>query len=166
MTPSLSQTLRETITLRFVRGDANKAISEVTGVSLRQVQQMKRNWTHFGDVVPPRMSIGHRPRRLTKFHEDELLKYIEQRPHAYLDEMVWFLWDEFEIALNESTVSRALKRLQWNRKKMVRRSAQRNQALRNDWMHRLGGWTAEQLIFLDESAACERTGILFLINAF
>ncbi len=41
---------------------------------------------------------------------------------------------------------------------MVRQAAQRNQSLRNGWMQRLGGWTAEQLIFLDESAACERTG--------
>jgi transposase len=158
MTPPLSHTMRETITLRFVRGDANKVISEVTGVSLRQVQQMKRNWTHFGEVIAPQLTIGHRPRKLNGFHELELLKYLEQRPHAYIDEMCWFLWDEFEISVSEVTVGRALKRLGWNRKKVIKRSGQRNQALRDGWMHRLGGWTAEQLVFLDESAACERTG--------
>jgi transposase len=88
MLSSLGSTIRETIILRFVRGDINKVISEVIGVSLRQVQKMKLNWTHFGDVISSRMFIGHRFRRLTKFHEDELLKYIEQRLHAYLDEMV------------------------------------------------------------------------------
>lgn len=35
---------------------------------------------------------------------------------------------------------------------------QRNQDLRNSWFVRLAGWRADQLIFLDESAACERTG--------
>jgi transposase len=137
MSSSLDSTIRETIILRFVQDDINKVISEVIDVSLRQMQKMKLNWTHFDDVISSRMFIDHRSRRLTKFHENELLKYIEQRSHAYLDEMIWFLWDEFEISLDEFTVSRALKRLQWNRKKMIRRSAQRNQALRNDWMHRL-----------------------------
>jgi transposase len=40
---------------------------------------------------------------------------------------------------------------------MMRQTAQRNQPLRNDWMQRLSEWIAEQLIFLDESVACERT---------
>ncbi len=59
--------------------------------------------------------------------------------------------------MNDSIVNRALKRLSWNRKKMMRQTAQRNQQLRNDWMQRLSEWIAEQLIFLNESAACERT---------
>lgn len=151
--------MKEIITLRFVRGDSNATIVRVTDVSIRQVQRMRVNWTHFGEVSSSQLNIGHRPRKLSPFHEVELLKYLEQRSHAYLDEMCWFLWDEFEISATDSTVSRALKRLGWNRKKMVRRSAQRNQQLRDGWMQRLGGWTAEQLIFLDESAACERTGL-------
>ena len=158
MPPPLSETLRETITLRFVRGDSNKTIASVTGVGIRQIQRMRRNWTHFGDVVLPQLSIGHRPRKLSQFHEIELLKYLEQRPHAYLDEMCWFIWDEFQISADETTVGRALKRLGWNRKKVIKQAAQRNQGLRDGWMQRLGEWTAEQLIFLDESAACERTG--------
>ena len=35
---------------------------------------------------------------------------------------------------------------------------QRNQAMRDRCSVRLSGWRADQLIFLDESAACERTG--------
>jgi transposase len=71
--------------------------------------------------------------------------------------MCWFVWDEFEISVNDSIVNKALKRLNWNKKKMMRQTAQRNQQLRNDWMQRLSEWIAEQLIFLDENAACERT---------
>ena len=36
-------------------------------------------------------------------------------------------------------------------------AAQRNPILRADWIRKLSGWTAEQLIFVDESAANERT---------
>jgi transposase len=101
--------------------------------------------------------IKHKSRKLNQFHEIELLKYLKQRSHAYLNEMCWFVWNEFEISVNDSIVNRALKRLNWNRKKMMRQTAQRNQQLRNDWMQRLNEWIAEQLIFLNESAACERT---------
>src|SRR5579859_20816 len=37
------------------------------------------------------------------------------------------------------------------------RAAQRDPELRDSWMHKLVDWTAEQLIFIDESAANERT---------
>jgi transposase len=100
--------------------------------------------------------IKHKSRKLNQFHEIELLKYLKQRSHAYLNEMCWFVWDEFEISVNDSIVNKALKRLSWNKKKMMRQTAQRNQQLRNDWMQRLSEWIAEQLIFLNESAACER----------
>jgi hypothetical protein len=38
------------------------------------------------------------------------------------------------------------------------RAAQQSPELRNLWMKSLTGWTADQLIFIDESAANERTG--------
>jgi len=41
---------------------------------------------------------------------------------------------------------------------MQKRAAQRNQELRNLWRAVLGTYSADQLVFLDESAANERTG--------
>src|SRR2546423_1410494 len=38
------------------------------------------------------------------------------------------------------------------------RAAQRNPELRADWIRRLAGYDAHQLIFVDESAANEQTG--------
>src|SRR2546421_12255701 len=38
------------------------------------------------------------------------------------------------------------------------RAVQRNPELRNDWICKLAGYTANQLIFVDELAANERTG--------
>lgn len=103
---------------------------------------------------------GGRPQALSSPVCEELLIYLDERPTAYLDEMRWFLFDSFNILVDESTISRALKRLCWNRKKCRRVAAQRNQDLCNYWMQRLAGWKAEQLVFLDESATCERTGEL------
>ena len=37
-------------------------------------------------------------------------------------------------------------------------ASQRNVFLRDSWFAALADWRADQLVFLDESAACERTG--------
>ena len=67
------------------------------------------------------------------------------------------MWNKFEIAENDSTVNRALKRLNWNKKKIIKQTIQRCQTFRNDWMIRFDDWIAKQLMFFDENAACERT---------
>lgn len=99
-----------------------------------------------------------RNRLISDLLQEELLIYLDQRPMAYLNEMAWFLYNEFEVTIDESTIWRCLQRLGWSRKNMRKIAQQRNQDLRNSWFVRLAGWRADQLIFLDESAACERTG--------
>lgn len=56
---------------------------------------------------------------MCQLHNQALLEYLKEWPTAYQDEMAWFLWDEFELTIDESTISRALKWLGWNRKKAV-----------------------------------------------
>lgn len=158
MVPPLSYDVRAAVHFHLERGDTNQFIQDATRLSMQQLQRMRSNWEYFGEVVAPKLLIGHRPRALSQYHEEQLLGYLEQRPTAYLDEMCWFLFDEFDISVSKSTVCRALQRLGWSRKHAKQIAAQQNQALRDDWMNRLGGWTADQLVFLDESAACERTG--------
>ena len=33
-----------------------------------------------------------------------------------MDEMVWFLWDEYDVMLTTAAVQRCLKRMNWTRK--------------------------------------------------
>ena len=87
MPPPLSDSLRTSIKVHFERKDSTEFIHKATGVNHRTLQRMRKNWTHYGDVVAPRFTVDHRPRKLTEHHEDELLKYLEERPTAYLDEM-------------------------------------------------------------------------------
>ncbi len=82
----LSPTLMETITPRCAGGDSNKTIVARTGFGIRQVQKMRFNYKHFEEVTPP-VKTGHQPRKLSPSHEHELLRYLEHRPHAELEEM-------------------------------------------------------------------------------
>ena len=93
---------------------------------------------------------------------------------AYCDEMAYFLFDEFYLRVDETTVLRALQPLGWSRKKYRKIARQRSEELRIRWLTvKLPQWRANQRIFLDESAACERTGKVsvrrlpaFLANVF
>lgn len=160
MVPPLSYELRAAIKLRFEQNDSVEAIATAAKVSNRQVRRMRTNWARYGEVTAPKSAIApHRPRKLSQYHELQLLEYVEQRPYACLDELCWFLFDEFNIPVDESTVSRALKRLAWDRKKAQKAPAEKFQSLRNEWSGKLSGWRVEQLVFIGESAAGGKTGI-------
>ncbi|KAK9388817.1 hypothetical protein V1515DRAFT_596116 [Lipomyces mesembrius] len=83
-----------------------------------------------------------------------------------------FIYDQFGVVVSASSISRTLKKNSWAKKKvrssstsnipiiigLGEKTAERSQALRDDWLLRLSDWTAEQLMFVDESAANEKTG--------
>lgn len=81
---------------------------------------MRQNWEQFGEVVKLQLAAGRSKKKMCQLHNQALLEYLEERPTAYQDEMAWFLWDEFDLTVDESTILRALKQLVWNRKKAVR----------------------------------------------
>jgi transposase len=72
--------------------------------------------------------------------------------------MKQFIFDEFGIIMHCSQIWRALDRAKWSRKVARRRALERNEELRGKWVGYCVQYTEEQLVFLDESAANERTG--------
>jgi len=69
-----------------------------------------------------------------------------------------FLYDEFDTQVSIATVHNILARARWSRKTVKAWAAQRSAPLRNAWIGIQKSWTADQLVFLDESALNERTG--------
>jgi transposase len=87
-----------------------------------------------------------------------LLDYLEEEPTAYYDEMQQELFDEFGIAIGHTQLHKYLKNAGWSRKAVKSRAVQRNEALCMAWQGFQQVWRPDQLVFLDESAANERTG--------
>ena len=157
MPPPLSETARAKVQYWFDCGKDNDFVFDRTDISRRQITRMRRYWRKYGEVTKPGGAHG-RPLLLQEEHQSTLLLYLEDRPTAYLDEMAWFLFDEYDIICSEMTVWRNLHRLGWSRKKGTKVAKERNERLRDDWALRLGDWDANQLIYIDESASNERTG--------
>ena len=101
---------RQDILDKLEAGAKNGVIISKTGVSARQIQKMRRNWKQYGKVAGPQLPPSC-PQKLNTLHQTKLLVYLGQQPTAYLDEICWFLYDEFDLVVSEATVSRALKKL-------------------------------------------------------
>ena len=87
---------------------------------------------------------------------EALKETLHAMPSMYIEEMVWFLWDEFDRMVSERSVRRWLAEQKYSKKLIQRRAKERNQALRDFWYLRLVEWKPDQLVFLDKSAANER----------
>jgi len=45
-----------------------------------------------------------------------LLRYLDTKSDIQRDEMIYFIWDTFDVMVSESAVSRFLRRMSWSRK--------------------------------------------------
>ncbi len=101
--PPLSHSIRQTVWFQLESGKGDGFIFERTGISARQMRQIRLNWKEFGEVVRPQMAAG-RPKNMSQVHNQARLEYLEKRPTAYQDEMAWSLWDKFSLVVDESTI--------------------------------------------------------------
>lgn len=90
--------------------------------------------------------------------EQAIKLLLDERPWFYQDEIAEFLLKAFDIEVNQSIIARALQRINITRKRLRVEAAQRNAELRTQWQYDLQFFTAEQLVFVDESGSDDRTG--------
>ncbi len=107
-----------------------------------------------------------RSKILSEYHAQKLLDFLSQRLIIYQNDMIWFLYNEFDIVISQSMISRMLKQARYSRKIAQRVAAERDEKLRNEWKWWLMSWTSDQLVFLDESVACKRTDKLNFLLYF
>lgn len=86
-----------------------------------------------------------------------LREHLLEKPELYLDEMVVFLWDEFEVLVMMATISRALAAIGWS--KTARRVPKgRNADLQDFYLHNLSEFRSYHLVYVDESGCDKRIG--------
>jgi hypothetical protein len=81
-----------------------------------------------------------------------------EQPDMYQDEMVVFLWDEFETLVTMFSVSRALASIGWSKKAARRITQERNADLRDLYLHNLSAFRSYHLVYIDESGCDKRVG--------
>lgn len=72
--------------------------------------------------------------------------------------MQQYLYDSFDVEISTNSIGDYLKRIKWSRKAVQAKAAERCEPLRIAWRGLQPQWDDDQLVFIDESAANERTG--------
>ena len=102
----------------------------------------------------------HGPRETLHIHEKFLLmETLLRKPSMYLDELAQLLQDLTGRVTSESTVSRALRKLPFTRKKLLRVALQRSEIIRERFRTSTRVYSREMFIFLVESGFDRRNGM-------
>jgi transposase len=92
-------------------------IAIATHCSKCTIRRHRRNMRVFGSTFGLPNQGGRNP-VLTKPMVAALVDHLLEKPELYLDEMAWFLFDEFSVTVSTSTISRALHQAGWSKKQV------------------------------------------------
>ena len=128
---------RRTIEVNISLEKPAKEIAQDVHVSCRSVQRFSQNLRVHGSIAPPKVVPQGRPRTITlemqevritspcratlsssRANQKSLLDYLSARPSLYIDEQVYYLWDTFDVQVDEQCIKRMLKRVKWSKKKV------------------------------------------------
>jgi transposase len=107
---------------------------------------------------PLPIRTGGQRRVITPEMDTAIHLLLNKFPWFYQDEIAQFLYEVYDIRVCRSSICYALARIKLTRKKLKVEAAQRNEELRVAWQYYMQTFSAEQLVFVDESGSDQRTG--------
>lgn len=160
MAPHLAQAQRSQLH-DMIQSDSLSVneIARVVNCSTRTVRNARANHRVFGSVTAPNNVRGGRHSAIPPHVLAALLDYLLSKPDLYLDEMVEFVWDQYEVAVSTAVIQRALKTYNWTKKKNKRVARERDSELRDACLYELSEYRSFQLVFVDESGCDTLAGI-------
>jgi transposase len=132
-------------------------MAEEADCSKPTIKNIRRNLRQFGSVHAPPTRVGRR-RTVTPLMLEVLCDHLLEKPGLYLDEMVVFLWDEFQTLVTTSSIRRALVAKGWSKKTARNRAKEQNADLREYYLHSLSEFHSYHLVYVDESGCDKRVG--------
>lgn len=90
--------------------------------------------------------------------QEILRKQLLKEPDLFRYEIITFLYEQSGVEVSPSTISRTLKAMGWSRKTARRVAQQRDDELRDLYLHRVSQYEANQLVFVDESGCDKKAG--------
>jgi transposase len=143
-----SQDLRERVLRAIDQGKSRQEIVEMLGVSLATIKRYLKQRREQGHVRP-QVIPGREPKKRTMLEAG-----LEPQLRAHDDATLEHHCDVWEQSHGERvsrwTMSRAIKRLGWSRKKKTLGASERNEQERASWREQVKELDAKRLVVLDE----------------
>jgi hypothetical protein len=97
-----------------------------------------------------------------------LFEYLREKPTAYMDEMIEFVFDEYGVGLSDCTLFSkqgtvgetmfcTLEAAKWTQKVASKQAKERNEALQAAFYNITWYWDTVQVVAINKSVANERT---------
>jgi transposase len=129
-------------------------MANVAECSERSIKAIRSNFRCFGSTKAP-PNGGGRLRSISPLMLKSLCEYLLEKLDLYLEEMVLFLWDEFEVLVLTHSISKALKSISWSKKAARRIAKEQNPNLRDLYLYNLLAFRSYHLVYIDESG-CDK----------
>ena len=142
MPPRLSDTVLNTIQLRYSLGYSANEMHITTGASIATCQRLRARFLRTGSVhrTEPPKKRGPRP-IITRSMLEDIHNILLHRPCVYLEEIQFFLLDYHQFWCHVSTIYRAIKeKIRFTRKAVQRTAKQQNNPLRYLFWQRIDNY--------------------------
>ena len=119
MPSKLTQAARDDIQLQLEAGTLVDIIANAYRISERQVYKMRENLHLFGTVAPDpaQFQVQGRPRLVTPEAREGVLDFLlENGKLAYIDEVKFYLEEEWGIKVSPKTAHRVIESLEMTKK--------------------------------------------------
>jgi len=143
-----SQDLRHRILRAVDQGKSRAEIIKTFAVSRSTIKRYLRLRRETGGIKP--RSIPGRPSRKGAVLQAGLLPQLKAYPDATLVEHCQLWKATYGVQISSATMSRAIKRLNWTRKKKTLHASEQNEADRAAWREQAKMLDASKLVFIDE----------------
>src|SRR6266536_6310393 len=118
-----------------------KKIVEDEKISLSIIYAKRARLKAFGTVNPSSLSVQGRSRALLREQEAAIEDFLEEYPYAYLDEIIAFISNEFDVEVARNTMSRAIGRIKLIYKRVEPVHGAQNEILDIRWMSTISTYT-------------------------
>jgi transposase len=133
-------------------------IAAAAGWSDRSIRSIASNLRRYGTTKAPPNGVEGRRRKITPPMLEALLEHLIEKPRLYQDEMAVFLCDEFGIHIKIPCISKTLKSIRWSKKASRHIAQDRNDELRDFYLHNLSEFRSYHLVYVVESGCDKRIG--------
>lgn len=146
-----SEDLRERVVKAVDQGISRAEIVRLFNVSKATIKRYIKQWRETGSLAP-KVIPGCTPKKIGALQKG-LIPQLEAHPDAILEEHCE-LWEaETGVKVSISTMSRAIQRLRWTRKKKALEASERKEEERQEWREQTKEIDASKYRFIDETGS-------------
>ncbi len=150
MLKSLSASLCFRILRLLLLHWASWAIAEEIHCCSVTVYNIQENLFMYNSSFRSQFQLKEISCKMFKTAENDLIVYLEEQSWVMQKEMIWYIWEKWDINVHQFMISRILKRRRWSNKKKQRVEVRQNNELRLNWVTDMLRLMIKQLMFINE----------------